>query len=248
MAKPCILCGSTDKKLTVEHVYGDWTAEVLPEQLKLRTRTVLPPDAAPRRSDEQDYFHQTRVRVLCDPCNQWGSRFESAMKALARDLFYARDRVLQPTELQVMAWWSTKVAIALEFLDRPEDRVLGLEYRHSFRSTGLPPGRTHIWAGATADLDLIAWRRWFKIAPSGLSAGGAMPSVISSFVLGQLAMFVLAVRTYTGPFHAPTRFAGALRQIWPPPPEVDWPPRRRLFADGYLSLATDVTSYMSQGE
>jgi hypothetical protein len=78
---PCRFCGSTDRKITREHVWPEWLADFLarPRSLAHAERW----SSASRRQAFRQPFLSATVKAFCGDCNnRWMSEVEAAAKPI----------------------------------------------------------------------------------------------------------------------------------------------------------------------
>lgn len=251
----CVLCGRMDVKLTKEHIYGDWMRELLPGQARGRVMTRVhfdpkadhPATGSQRieRRTENDFHHQTRIRVLCDPCNtKWGSPVETAAQRVLTPMILGGSNHLEADAIEAVTTWVTKVAILREFLDPPEWQIFSREQRIEFRRTSQPPSGIWIWAARLANPD-SDWghRAPRRIAIIALEEDIGLPddpnASLGCFAFGSLLLFVLVASCEVGEINDPALLVPDLFQrIHPDASPFDWPPEEAFEGpdvDGVLS-------------
>jgi hypothetical protein len=242
--KRCALCGGNEAKITVEHIFGDWMADEFPEQTRDRDRGYHYRDLSTGKSvakswTENDFRHQTRVRVLCDPCNSdWGGTLESKVEPVLRPMLRANGTIVSPDKAAALSTWATKVAVLWEFLDPPEARIIPDWYRYSLREHTQPPPKTLVLAGSlmegswshrTAQVNLVIGHR--AVAAANAIGTGQAPTTRpeNAFlsVLGFRRIFFLVVAALSDNHFEPFDFSQFGEQLfarlWPNPEPFFWP-------------------------
>ena len=227
-----MLCGDEDGKITLEHIYGDWMAQEFPEQERSRKRAVLytsrtTGEVEMRKWEEKESRHQTKVKALCEECNNvWGSRMEAAVRPVITPMIRGDDCYRNVEAVRTLATWAAKVAALQEFLDPPEMRVLRDLDRRRLRVLSEPPINTVISIGA------IAGVRWGITTRRRVGGTLAPPVPADTYMMtigfGALLLIVGGNTTGVELTNPAEVLHEALRQVWPDPKPFRWPPRIAL--------------------
>lgn len=241
----CALCGDTEAKTTIEHVFGDWMAEEFPEQKRLRHRghERVEPHSGKRITKEwteQDFRHQTRVRVLCDRCNnEWGSQLESAAEPIVTAMIRGGFRLYKREEATTVATWATKAAILWQYVDPPDLHLIPFEYRRSLRDRNEPPPNTVVVAGSqrpggmwnhgtSLQMLHVGERGGASLQPGATKKPARNPPDGFMSVLGFGQLFLIICGVFddgTRPPSDPSEIApDAVVRLWPDPADlIIWP-------------------------
>jgi hypothetical protein len=250
----CVLCGENEAKMSLEHIYGDWMAVEFPEQERRRQRTIryLDPDSGEAVNvsrTETEYRHQTKLRVLCqDSCNgKWGSQLEDAVRPLLLPLIRGENYQRSREQVAIMATWAAKVAVLLEYMDKPGTRMIPQEHKFHLRQHSEPPPRMVIWAGGLVPGATWSSRTWRRFAMSHV-AGSPTPdrvaydTYISTFGFGRFFFGVGGNFSGAELTHPADVVPEALVRIWPDPRPFFWP-RERALTDpqvDHLTMSIDA--------
>jgi hypothetical protein len=215
---------------------------VLPEADPNRQRFValrdpLGGEAEQREWIEQGAKHQTKRRVLCDPCNTvWGSQLETATKRVLAPMIHRAERDVTGDEARTLARWAMKVTILREFLDPERMRVITREQRHRFRRTNEPT--SPIFIGTIGEGERWSVRGRDRHATFGLDPPtsplvGQFPDAvtdkanahISTFAFGAVVFFVIGITVAYGSINDLARIVepNPLERLWPGPYTFHWP-------------------------
>lgn len=146
MTNPCVFCGADDRRLTKEHIWGDWL-----------THAVAAPagDAYAERIDVSGKGESWRqapfahvVRIACVQCNTgWMSRIENHAKPLVAPMANGRETRLRPKhQVQVATWVALKALVSQHQSAGPPRFVPDAHYRE-FYDVQRPLDTMTIWLG-----------------------------------------------------------------------------------------------------
>lgn len=143
MAAECAFCGSSDSKITKEHVIPDWISRLF------RSDAVGSAELLRRDGSQIRYpivpFQQT-VRAVCKECNEtWMSDLEATVKRpLGPMIAHGQAARLAPQAQHDIATWAAKTALMLEYL-HPSDRTIPESECHRFYAAKKPPAGYLVW-------------------------------------------------------------------------------------------------------
>lgn len=242
----CVFCGTTNGKLTCEHVIPKWarrsfgikgpvTVDAREEGLDQR-----------RRIGSMQALNITLDDAICEDCNSiWLSRLERAVKpVLAPMAVSARPVTLSPASQKLLATWAVKTVLLLELAFRqmyPGSRSAeGYDASHPefawLRASAEPPPRSLVWLGCWDCQQAIPVRYAPSSAslpaPDGRQVDGHFATITLGYVVFQVFTvdYVAADQHQASLWndHVPASLAQALPRIWPPllrQQEVSWPPQ-----------------------
>lgn len=152
--QPCIFCPRKD--LTQEHIFGKWTASVMPKTYASHNDAVThgqvfpdghrvsgPVQTLTREGDPISRRH----RVVCKGCNTgWMSRLQDQSKPILRPLITGDDVILDASQQATLANWITMVTMTAEYLTR-STAMIPREEREVFRWKHAAPNNWTILIG-----------------------------------------------------------------------------------------------------
>jgi hypothetical protein len=100
----CLFCGATDRKITKEHIWPQWLADVL-RGLPRLGRVERWSSTAGGQASRQPFLSST-VKVFCDECNNgWMSQLEAAAKPLVGPMVLDEAMDLDAAAQRIVANW-----------------------------------------------------------------------------------------------------------------------------------------------
>ena len=157
--RACVFCEGTP--LTREHVYPQWLAASLPDQLPYRGQRTsvvyLPEDSdfiMPNvfREVGQE-FTQTVVKRTCESCNSgWMNDLERQVRKTLTMMIQGNAFVATMEDSESLATWVAKTCLMAQFT-HPESLAMPQAYIDWIYSTRSPPPNMHIWAIPTRTED-----------------------------------------------------------------------------------------------
>jgi len=232
--KPCHFCGSTDRKMTKEHVFGEWIGGVIEtrrsQRLRVDTYDVASQDITSTAYRETpEALHEIEVRAMCDPCNTvWGSQLEARAGQVLPRMIAGESFVATATEARDLAVWATKVAVMRDLLNPREARQIPDHVARRLRATNEPPRDGVSIVAFPTDAD----RWWVRTrlqhgAPDPRPHGGALPDRPDSFVsiltLHRVGIAVGYSRTRKEPRLLASEIPMSFVRLWPSPTGFAWP-------------------------
>jgi hypothetical protein len=262
MDRPCLFCGLTTGRPSVEDVVPSWARRAFAIEGSLRLyageRTE---DPERRRIAGLPSLKMTLNGAICETCNnQYLSRLEHLVEPILSPMMVnAEPTVLHAHALRLLATWAVKTTLLLELANSQHyaERIRIPGYRATDQelawlwARNSPPPRSLVWIGC-----------WDCLRTSPLMyepSGAPLPTRDGYPVLGHfttIAFGYVVFQVFTVDYvaadthgarawnnHVPRSLEGFLFRIWPPspatlcwPPNVfsnaDWP--RLVTWDGFL--------------
>jgi hypothetical protein len=238
----CLFCGRTgaEVKITKEHVFGDWTKDVLPEQGRLRFYRGVTQDPITGHVSRTTYevpepHHQTQLRRFCESCNGgWMNNLEAGVQPLAPSLFGALPSKYTTDDAVAIAAWISKSAMVRDAMDPIESRAVSVAHRRWMNVHHLPAPGTWVWIACMSSLDgrppASRHRRLIVEQPGGIGDNPYANTYITTFGFDRLVLFVLGTRVTKGVViqDPEALLPQAVFRLWPYPAPFTWPPRSTL--------------------
>ena len=246
MARSCVFCGCTGK-LTLEHVWPDWLARFVIEEVQAPWVKVGPQGV--ERIWDAPMFHN-KVRRVCAKCNAGSmADLEGKMQPFLRWMLLGRDLRLDPETQGGMALWCVVRAYMAQFVNGAA--TVPPEHFHWVHERGFPPQFTTVWLGC------YAGRRYPVFAAhQGLTVAGgpnlkptSHNAYLSTFSVGRFVFQVFGqhVEGHWLDLTRPPAQAGFFQRIWPDPvQQTAWPPSQRL-NDAQLREVASMTMQKGPG-
>jgi hypothetical protein len=256
--KICVFCGATP--LSKEHIWSEWTYEILPKVKGSHVRGVSQsakgnPKIKGLRyiKNYQGEVNTIQVRAVCRSkskkggtnslgktgCNNgWMNHQEEAVKPIASPLILGKSFTLGQKEQRILSsWLATKLMVAEQ--NDPESAVSTQDERTSVMQTLTAPARWSIWiARQTAR----GWRTGYELFSATLgpldSGGTPIPpdgslaknTQLVSLGIGFLFVHVFSTRVPEAQIGYPD---GVLRRIHPfSGAAISWPPTETITDPG----------------
>lgn len=231
----CAFCGSTDTRLTIEHVWPQWISRSLRGRGELKARRA--------DSEWRTKKIDTKVRAVCATCNGgWMSDIEAETMPILEPMILGDiPRVLSPLDQVKLARWAYKTALVFDLVNTTRC-VPSAEFATFYEKRRITE-QAQVLLGAYNGR-FITHGRTEPLHPT--VKGELLPRVVhgfwSSLSIGH-AVFLIArfgVRRPV-PVENPDYYAQATHRIWPPSGRpIPWP--------GYRDVLTDeqVHEYCAQ--
>ena len=256
--RACIFCGSTQDKLTAEHLFGNWISRAFQPERKQQDRYRLwHQNLTGKRSEWRSASIDQKARLLCPRCNnEWSSELENeVLKPLIEPLMLrGRRTVLRLEDQLALSAWIVKTMIFYNHMwdsANPEHLFYSDEQRYRFRETLEPPDGVIIWLARflgetpTESAPIIGKLSGYEPRREELRN---VRTYVLTFSLRQFAVQMLAVKRLTEDapsldwlikFFEPTpMWQPATIRIWPDPrKEIVWPPRATMPREAMQALA-----------
>lgn len=133
MANPCVFCGDTSRRLTGEHVFGNWISEFFRARYAQDfngTSRLLNADGTLTQYPMVPF--QQEVRIVCQPCNGgWMRRLEEDVQPILKPMMLGERTRLRAGSQRKLAVWAAKTALVLDYL-HPAARVVPDSHYGSF--------------------------------------------------------------------------------------------------------------------
>lgn len=244
--RSCVFCGSSDEKMSKEHVWSRWLRNQLPAEMLRQDFTYSYNDS--ERGDylavpDQAIFTQT-VSGVCEPCNGgWMNRVENAVQPYIRGMLKGNRRELHAEGQEAIATWGVLKSLVAQRNFRQDTTIPSDHYRelYELHDAQQPPPATSVYTARAAWSQGQAKPGFFRLngierdrSDSGPEANGYL------LTFSALDLVVQVIRVYgdeRAEFNHSPRLAPSVRRIWPPTDSFTWPPGPALTADGVLALA-----------
>jgi hypothetical protein len=259
--KNCLFCGLA-KKMTSEHVWGEWTKGYVARTANKHSHANVfvprpgEPEPAKVRIRAGDHL-DAQVYVVCAECNSGVlSQIQNDAKPILIPLFEGAKITLDPSAQQLVATWIAMATMTGEFLSQDEARVaVPQSDRTWLMEKRSPPPGWCIWIGHYPRLENPT--QWVKASFPVLDAN-ELPDTITdrdlaptlqttAFSVGNLFAFAMSCHFPEIPRGWDWRTAPTARDllqlIWPTnPTAIDWPPLP-MSDDDASSFSTAVIRY-----
>lgn len=263
--KLCMFC-QLPKKMTDEHVWGEWVKEHLERTANKHTHANIfspepgklePVDVRIRAGDHID----STVRTVCEDCNSgWLSGIQAVAKPFLIPLFNGESCVLDSRSVHVLSAWIAMATMTGEHFSREGRRIaITQSDRDWLMNRQSAPAGWAIWIGHyERESCPTQWvKATFPILDvediRDVKATDARRANLqtTAFTLGQLFVFAMSCEFPEIATLWDWRTAvGArvnLRRIWPAPvSEIKWPPpsfgdaRAKAFASAVIRYYEDL--------
>lgn len=261
MPAACVFCG-LERKMTSEHVWGEWTKGYVPRAANKHNHANVfvprpgepePPNVRIRAGDHLD----AQVRIVCSECNSgWLSRIQNAAKSSLIPLFEGRSCTLDEASQKVVATWVAMATMTGEYLANDQKRIaIPQSDRTWIMQNGTPPPGWAIWIGHyTRQQNPSQWvKAGFPVLntdelPEAVSDDDRIPTLqTTAFSVGDFYAFAMSSHFPEIPKGWDWRTApdarSLLKPIWLPTiPVIEWPPPAMSDTDA-LSFSSSVIRY-----
>jgi hypothetical protein len=241
--RQCRFCGTTDRKITNEHVWPEWLQDFIPPFSGLG-RTERWSSASGRQQWRQELLAAT-VRMFCDSCNNgWMSDIEGAAKDIVGPMVQGVATTLDAAAQRTVADWVVLKGLVAAQTSSPPQPIPDRHYDRVYSAKGSPANTVRVWIGQRRSLadplrhgrarlfdshfmPVTNVARQFPMPPDlnrYVSEGGVFNATI--FQAGHLFGLALhhdwpglEVRPIPG-----RKGDGAFVQVWPTGGVAQWPP------------------------
>lgn len=247
--KGCVFCGATNRKITKQHVWGNWLRKVLDvgdEKIEYR-RGVVDRTGEHTHADTWETIPlDLQVRIVCDQCNQgWMEDLEYAVRPILTPLLQNESRELDADEQHTLVKWATLTVLMAQYAHPLEKRAIPPEQYRRFYGSGaiaLPLG-AQTWLGRYDGSD--QWPTSYYHVAAHFSRGGPPPdfpnAYFVAFSVGYVAFFYIGHNIKDGPVYDPgDAIRPYLVPIWPITGRARWPPEGLLGKGGLEKVLTSV--------
>jgi hypothetical protein len=235
----CIFCGRSDRKITGEHLLGDWLTRLAGKGDYLAIRSA---EGVLRSKTEvtwrTDKVAAITIKDICEDCNRSLGPIEEGAKAALLTLLIGRTTLLSKEQQAAIALWLFKVAILYRYAAQPPRQATASEledlYVHRRPSAG-----TRVWLARYAGrfgIKLISYQVGLVRASTGIDFlrrlrkrdwdAGELVTLAVGGVAAQVALY---------PANSPMTYgpqAALVRQGWPVVGPMEWPPPFYFDDDG----------------
>lgn len=224
----CRFCG--EPGASREHIFATWIGRAMTPPPVPGTDVVFShrwenPTAGvglrTKRAKGPAFF----TRAFCRACNQgWMSDLEQDVQPVMAPMIVRRQRLLDPDEQRLLAFWSVKTALAFQAVESATTMFAEpRDYRELFEERR-PSARARAWIGMTPD-GADAWYRAHavRIPQSPL---GSIDGFGVTIIVGHVILYVLVGRESPIEVKLRGEAAFALRELAPLGNErqILWPP------------------------
>lgn len=242
--KICAFCGSSDSKITNEHVWPLWARELLGGG---------PSSVTGYRSKEEHFGSVQfcvkatdtglKVNAVCRVrCNSgWMAKLEDAARVVLAPIIRGDAFVTFNAEgRRLVALWGLKTAMVLELTSK-DSLYFDQQDREALRALYEPPDWLMVWVGRYSGANMTSG---FGVKLDYSASVGqervGFSALCSTITIGQLCVQVLSLRP-------PKSFVGAtfkfnegwgtrLHCIWPNTSDVFWPPADIIDGQSFTEL------------
>jgi hypothetical protein len=236
VARKCVFCRR--EGVTLEHVYAEWLAEVVPGEgeFVVEREPLLPAEDDDRQTWSHPKLFTLTVRATCHDCNSgWMNRLEERVKPLLTPPIQGQRQTLHNGIQQLsVAAWAFKTALMLDCAQKKGLRhVPPQHYRYLYHFRH-PPPNVHVWLLAYGIHEGDDWHAaWIKRTRLTLHTEfGDLKGYSFAFSIGHLVCQVFGVlsaqefNVNRQTFRPDGSEVDFLRKVWPLGVEpVQWPPR-----------------------
>ena len=241
--KACVFCGTTNAKMTREHVIPKWGRRSFDIKGPVRVDAREKGPGQRRRVGSMQALNVTLDDAICEECNSvWLSRLERAVKPLLAPMAVsASPATLSPASQKLLATWAVKTVLLLELAFRqmyPARQAEGYQASQPefawLRASTEPPPRSLVWLGCWDCQQAIpvGTRPPARRCPHRTTARSRGTSPPSPWDTSRSVFTVDYVAAAAPGFRlertGTASLAQALPRIRPPllaQPEVSWPPQ-----------------------
>lgn len=228
MARSCVFCGGAGP-LTLEHVWPDWLARYVIEEIPAPWVKVGPKGV--ERIWDAPMFHH-KVRRVCRKCNSgWMHQLEVAMRPFLRWMLLGRDVRLDAETQGGMALWCVVRAYMAQFVNGAA--TVPPEHFHWVHSRGFPPLGTTVWLASYNGrrYPVFAAHQALTVAGGPNLKPTGHNAYFTTFSVGRFVFQVFGqhLTDHWVDLTRPPAHTGFVQRIWPDPTlRIAWPPARGL--------------------
>lgn len=247
MANACVFCGDDSRRLTDEHVFGDWVSRFYETQAPpggFNGKAQIFDDAGNLKEFAAIPFQQV-VKVPCETCNTgWMRNLEDGVIPFMKPMLVGEQVRLRPPRQKLLATWCIKTALVMDHL-HPRARVVPDSYYYELYRYKQPLATAFVNIGYRREMDkdqngdllgTIIKQQLpnVAVAPEIAAEVQAMTDegrrIYSiTFAIGH---FVAQVIGHDLPARVEISTGDApVRRIWPTSPRFVWPPDSRAVDD-----------------
>jgi hypothetical protein len=252
MANACVFCGDDSRRLTDQHIFGDWVGECFGREVEGLSQIV---DGSGNVTQWPSAAFSDVVKVVCEGCNTgWMERqIEKPVQAtLGPMMTKGWSTSLSVRTQKALADWAVLQALMLAHLHPRHPVIPTSEYARFYAAKSALPANL-VWIGRrnsagialasslseaidnvqipNSDPEAAAFTA--SSIHEAVAAGEGMYRV--TFAVG-FVVFQVFGHTFTGPMvvEGGSALAPAVHRIWPSDRQVLWPPSQGVETIGGL--------------
>lgn len=245
--RPCIFCLETNKKMSHEHVFGDWANQILPgipnsRRNRNHVRAVHIDNKTkeinlPTRKMGQGHAGHTKCYDVCQDCNTgWMGSLESLTKPILSNFILGNKLWLTIEECKIITIWAIKAFLALEHTYR--DLVVIKDEERKFFYDGYINPDWSILVGKYRGLDKAVYKiesrricEHGEEVPKGDYLARHLPkelknTLIGTYIRGEFLIHLCrsdhSLCNYVNLANQPLYEVLCLERIWPLPSSDVW--------------------------
>jgi hypothetical protein len=244
MANACVFCCDASRRLTDEHVFGDWVsrlyaAQAGPEGFHGKAQIF---DEAGNLKEFSAVPFQQKVKIPCERCNTgWMHELEDGVIPFLKPMLLGQAVRLRPESQKLLAFWCVKTVLVMDHL-HPHARIVPDAHFHELYKYRRPLRTSFVVIGYRRKIDqdehgdllgTVIKQPLPKITVASEVSEDVQAMIDEgcriyaiTFAIGHFIAQVLGhdlharVEINTG--NAP------VQRIWPTSPRFDWPPSRTV--------------------
>lgn len=155
MANACAFCGDNSRRLTDEHVFGNWVSRLFeshapPEGFSGKAQIF---DAAGNLKEFAAIPFQQVVKIPCEACNTgWMRGLEDAVIPFLTPMILGERVRLRPPRQRLLATWCVKTALVMDHL-HPRSRVVPDAHYYELYRYRQPLATSFVTIGYRREID-----------------------------------------------------------------------------------------------
>jgi hypothetical protein len=244
MANACAFCGNDSRRLTDEHVFGNWVSklfagQVPPEGFGGKAQIF---DAAGNLKEFAAIPFQQVVKIPCEVCNTgWMRGLEEAVIPFLTPMILGERTRLRPPRQKLLATWCVKTALVMDHL-HPRARVVPDDHYHELYRYRQPLAASFANIGYRREIDkdengeLLGTfiKQPLPNVTVDTAISGDVQAMISEgrriyVIIFAIGHFVAQVIGHDLPAQVQISTGNApVQRIWRTSPRFDWPASRAV--------------------
>jgi hypothetical protein len=155
MANVCAFCGDDSRRLTDEHVFGNWVSKLFESQARAEGFNGKAQifDAAGNLKEFAAIPFQQVVKIPCEACNTgWMHDLEEAVIPFLTPMILGKRMRLRPARQKLLATWCVKTALVMDHL-HPRSRIVPDRHYHELYRYGQPLAISFVTIGYRREID-----------------------------------------------------------------------------------------------
>ena len=155
MANACAFCGDNSRRLTDEHVFGNWVSRLFeshapPEGFSGKAQIF---DAAGNLKEFAAIPFQQVVKIPCEACNTgWMRGLEDAVIPFLTPMILGERVRLRPPRQRLLATWCVKTALVMDHL-HPRSRIVPDAHYYELYRYRQPLATSFVTIGYRREID-----------------------------------------------------------------------------------------------